>query len=140
MLRRRAAQFGRVAAVLLLVSGCSDNPTSPGVSSEVTRPAQGHSVCGQELLDGPALPVVYDIQNNPVIERVSRDGNVYLRVSANCEKGAACRLTPSSAATVVREAIALDGLATEMVIAPTGGFTITCGADTDFRSATFRPS
>ncbi|MEO6503785.1 MAG: hypothetical protein ABIQ09_17985 [Jatrophihabitantaceae bacterium] len=70
------------------------------------------------MSDSLAGPVVLDVSSRPMtVENPTVGHEIYLKVSADCRRGATVDF-PADAATVVRQARAKDGALAAVVLAP----------------------
>ena len=95
--------------MILSAAGCSSAPLSSGQSNL--------SVCGKELSRAAAAPVLVDAVNRSVsIDSTSVDGNIYLRLSRDCNRGVA--LTQSDAFKLVDSVLTSDDKVSAAIIHP----------------------
>jgi hypothetical protein len=104
--------FGAVGAG---VTGCASR------GPQVTTAASPTAVCGTVLSDSAAGPVVFDATRRlPVVKYLTVGDVLMFRIVPGCDEGAQVSWVPSAEAQLVKAADARDGLATAVVLQPSG--------------------
>jgi hypothetical protein len=121
MHRRERSLCLTAALAATVLSGCA-----PAVT--VSSAAPPTVVCGTTLSRSAAGAVVEDAtRDHAVITEPTVGGLLYIRVSDDCAHGARVTWTPATAATLVKQARAKDGLPAAVVLrpaTPTAAFTL----------------
>jgi hypothetical protein len=104
------------SVVTVLVAGVTGCTSS---TPQVTSAAPPTVVCGTELSDSAAGPVIYNATHHlPVIKYLTVGDVLMFRVASGCSQGTRVTWVPSSAAHLVEAAYASDGQMTAVVLAP----------------------
>ena len=122
---RRTASAALAMASSLAMGACSHAGHIHGSSA-----APPLVYCGATLSDSPAGPIMV-IVNAPQqkVTEASVGGDIYLRLSSDCDHGATVSL-PKAAGTIVKEALAKDRKPAAVVIQPLqDDFTVTVTGD-----------
>ena len=102
-------------ASVLLVAACNG-------SSTVHESTGGTiAVCGVTISRLAATPLLVDLTRpgaTQTVRATAGDGLLYFRTSESCDRGAKIMWSPSSDASLVRRALAKDGLPAAVVIRP----------------------
>lgn len=97
--------------VSVTLVGCG---SAAGTKSSAASPTV---VCGTTLSSGPEGPVLEDaVHRHQTITEASSGDVLYIKVSDGCKHGAQVTWTPSSAATLVKQALAKDGQPAAVVL------------------------
>src|SRR5580698_9663039 len=104
------------AASVLAVTGCSSSAPPQAMNG-----APPTVVCGTELSDSAAEPVVLDATRRlPTVRYVTVGGGLIFLVARGCDQGTLVTWVPQSAAHLVKAAYAKDGQLAAVVLQPDG--------------------
>jgi hypothetical protein len=102
-----------VSALVAGVTGCVSSTPQVSMAGPPTV------VCGTELSDSAAAPVVFNATRHlPTIKYLTVGGVLMFRVASGCSKGSHVTWVPSSAAHLIKAAYASDGQMAAVVLRP----------------------
>lgn len=103
--------FLAMTASVFLLTSCT-----PGTGASTGAPPL--VVCGQTIWTGAEGAVVQDVSAGGTVTVASAGGDLFLKVSQNCSRGAVVTLPPQSTVQIVATATATDGRTAAIVLKP----------------------
>ena len=111
--------YARGPQMIVAIMVCSAVLAGCSSIGRVSSAAPPTVVCGTTLSHSAAGPVMEDASSGPItINSVTVGGDIYLKLTSDCETGAEVAILPASGAAIVKQARTRDGALAAIVLHP----------------------